>query len=663
MVMAAASASGADKLSKGLDLTNLDSSVSPKSDFYQYATGGWMKKNPLPAEYSRFGTFDQLGENNRKQINELILELSSNKQQKGSVADKIATVYKMVMDSTSQNKLGVAPIKDDLKRVMSLSKKENLPLLMAWMQSVGIDVFFSLYVDADPMDSNLNLVQTYQSGLGLGNRDYYLDNDSNAVRIRNAYQSHIEKMFKLVGFSNKEAQNARYAVMQIETEIAKTSYSKVQLRDPYANYHKMSVEQLASDYSGFDWNTYLGAFNLKIDSISVSQPEPIHTCLDLIGKSSVKQLRYYLAWCLVNEAATSLGDKVYDQNFDFYGKTLSGTEVPQPRWKRAVSAVSGSMGEALGQMYVSKYFPEENKQRMLTLVKNLQSALAQRISNLQWMGDTTKAKAIEKLNAFHIKIGYPDKWRDYSDLNVYGANVWENRKNISKFNMDFMMAKASKPVDRDEWYMTPQTVNAYYNPSTNEICFPAGILQYPFFDMSADDAFNYGAIGVVIGHEMTHGFDDQGRQFDKDGNLSDWWTATDAENFKQRAHVMEAFFDSIEVAPGVKANGGFTLGENLADHGGLQISFQAFKNATNSAELETIDGLTPEQRFFLAYAGVWAANIRPEEILRRTKMDPHALGRWRVNGALPHIDAWYEAFGIDKSSPMFVEPSNRVSIW
>lgn len=647
----------------GLDLSNLDTTANPGNDFYQYACGGWISKNPIPDDYSRFGTFDLLAKNNRKQLRDLILELASVPQPAGSVAQKISVLYNQVMDSTLQNKQGFTPLSSDLQRIAKVTKKCQIPSLLSYLQSVGVDVYFSLIVGADPMNSNNNLLQTYQSGLGLPDRDYYFDQDSSMQKIRKAYRAHIVKMFELSGFSHSEANKAMKAVWTIESRIASKHYSKEQQRDPYANYHKMSISALQSDYSGFDWGSYLKGFSLDVKEISVSQPEPIHEVIFLIDSVSLKNQKYYFDWCLINSAASCLDDKFYAQNFDFYGKTLSGTPKPKMRWERAVNMVNGSLGEAVGQMYVQKYFPVSYKNRMLTLVNNLQNAFSSRLRASSWMGDSTKALALDKLAAFHVKIGYPDKWRDYSKLEVSGSSLWQNCKNVAAFNNQFEFSQANLPVDKDRWYMTPQTVNAYYNPTTNEVCFPAGILQYPFFDMNADDAFNYGAIGVVIGHEMTHGFDDEGRQFDKNGNLADWWTKSDGENFKTRSKVLADHFSSIEVAPGVHANGIFTLGENMADHGGLQISFNAFTNATKNSPLKTIDGLTPAQRFFIAYAGVWAGVIRPEEILRRTKTDPHALGRYRVNGALPEVGAWYDAFGISPSDALYVSPADRVSIW
>ena len=401
----------------------------------------------------------------------------------------------------------------------------------------------------------------------------------------------------------------------------------------------------------------------NVNEIIIGQPASLEASVKIIDTLPLDQQKLYLQWKLIDAAASYLNDAMKEQNFDFYSRTMSGAQEMQPRWKTAVGVVSSMLGEAVGQMYVEKYFPAAAKERMVGLVKNLQTALGERIQALEWMGDSTKVKALEKLSTFHVKIGYPDTWKDYSALEIKDDSYWANIERANLWGHAEMVAKAGKPVDKDEWLMTPQTVNAYYNPTTNEICFPAAILQPPFFDMNADDAFNYGAIGVVIGHEMTHGFDDQGRQYDKDGNLKDWWTEEDAKKFEERANVMVAFFDSIEVAPGVHANGKMTLGENIADHGGLQVAFQAFKNATAGAPLEVKDGFTPEQRFFLAYAGVWANNIRPEAVLQMTKIDVHSLGEWRVNGALPHIGAWYDAFGITDKDPMFIPAAERVSIW
>ena len=649
-VLALAVAAGCDSkkeavMTSGIDLTNLDTTAVQGADFYQYACGGWMKKHPLTNEYSRFGSFDMLAENNREQLKGLIVEIAAGQNAQGTIGQKIGDIYKLAMDSVKLNADGVTPIQADLEKIASVKDKSEIVPLMAELAHSGVFPYFSFYVGADIMDSKSNLFQLYQGGISLGEKEYYLDNDDVTVNIRNKYKEHIVKMFQLAGFDEAAAKKKMEAVMDIETRIAKASFSAVEQRNPAANYHKMSLDELKKEIPGIDWDAFLNGIGVKgVTELSVSQVDPIKEVEKIINSLPVENQIAYMQWSLIDRAAGYLSDDLVAQNFDFYGKTLSGKQTNQPRWKRAVSTVNGVLGEAVGQMYVEKYFPAAAKERMVQLVKNLQTALGERIRNLEWMGDSTKIKAIEKLNSFYVKVGYPDKWRDYTGLNIEKDSYWANVKRATEFELDYMLSKAGKPVDRDEWGMTPQTVNAYYNPTTNEICFPAGILQYPFFDMNADDAFNYGAIGVVIGHEMTHGFDDQGRQFDKDGNLKDWWTAEDAKRFEERAQVMVNFFDSIQVLPGLNANGSLTLGENIADHGGLQVSFQAFKNATKDAPLLVKDGFTPEQRFFLSYAGVWAGNIRDEQIRLQTKSDPHSLGRWRVNGALPQIGAWYDAF-------------------
>ena len=668
-VLALAVAAGCDSkkeavMTSGIDLTNLDTTAVQGADFYQYACGGWMKKHPLTNEYSRFGSFDMLAENNREQLKGLIVEIAAGQNAQGTIGQKIGDIYKLAMDSVKLNADGVTPIQADLEKIASVKDKSEIVPLMAELAHSGVFPYFSFYVGADIMDSKSNLFQLYQGGISLGEKEYYLDNDDVTVNIRNKYKEHIVKMFQLAGFDEAAAKKKMEAVMDIETRIAKASFSAVDRRNPAANYHKMSLDELKKEIPGIDWDAFLNGIGVKgVTELSVSQVDPIKEVEKIINSLPVENQIAYMQWSLIDRAAGYLSDDLVAQNFDFYGKTLSGKQTNQPRWKRAVSTVNGVLGEAVGQMYVEKYFPAAAKERMVQLVKNLQTALGERIRNLEWMGDSTKIKAIEKLNSFYVKVGYPDKWRDYTGLNIEKDSYWANVKRATEFELDYMLSKAGKPVDRDEWGMTPQTVNAYYNPTTNEICFPAGILQYPFFDMNADDAFNYGAIGVVIGHEMTHGFDDQGRQFDKDGNLKDWWTAEDAKRFEERAQVMVNFFDSIQVLPGLNANGSLTLGENIADHGGLQVSFQAFKNATKDAPLLVKDGFTPEQRFFLSYAGVWAGNIRDEQIRLQTKSDPHSLGRWRVNGALPQIGAWYDAFGIKEGDPMYLAPEKRVSIW
>lgn len=649
----------------GIRLTNLDQTINPRNDFYQYACGGWMKANPLTDEYSSFGSFDQLAENNRTQIKGLIEELAKKQSQPGSITQKIGDLYNIAMDSAKLNADGVAPIKEYLDKLASIKDRNGLSQEIATMHRDGFGPFFGLYVGADDMNSSMNIAQLYQGGLSLGEREYYLDGDDHTKEIRTKFEEHVDKMFQLAGFTAEEAQKAAKNVMTVETRLAEASKSAVELRDPYANYNKITVAQLKKEVPSIDWDAYFTTIGLKdLQDVNVGQMDEIKTVADLLKKEDLDVLKAYLQWNVINTASSYLSDNFVAQNFDFYGRTLSGTKEMQPRWKRAVSAVNGVLGEAVGQMYTEKYFPAAAKERMIKLVGNLQKALGERIQGLEWMSEETKAKALEKLAAFHVKVGYPDKWRDYSSLEIKNDSYWANIIRSNHFDHDKMIAKAGKPVDKDEWLMTPQTVNAYYNPTTNEICFPAAILQYPFFDMNADDACNYGAIGVVIGHEMTHGFDDQGRQYDKDGNLKDWWTPEDAKNFKERAQVLVDYFGNIEVLPGLKANGELTLGENIADHGGLQVSFLALQKAMAENPLGKDEhGFTPEQRFFLSYANVWADNTRDEQIRLQTKSDPHSLGRWRVNAALPHISMWYDAFGVKEGDALYLPVEKRASIW
>jgi putative endopeptidase len=653
-----------NKLISGIDITNIDTAAVPGEDFYQYACGGWMKKHPLTGEYARFGSFDKLAEDNRTQLNDLIKEIASYKHENKTVEQKIGDLYNMAMDSVKRNADEYFPVVEELNSIAAVNDKNELLSLIPYLMLNGINAYFSVFVDADMMNSSMNILQLYQGGISLSQRDYYLDKDEHTTKIREQYKKHIIKMFELTGFSHEHAKKNMEAVMKIETRLATAAYDKIKQRDPYANYNKMSMDELKKTAPEINWDNMLNVLNLKgVNEINVSQKESIIEVNNIIASEPLKNHIAYLQWKLIDKAAEYLNDELYDENFEFYGKILSGKEQQQPRWKRAVAAVNNVLGEAVGQMFVKKYFPPEAKNRMIKLVHNLQNVLAERISALEWMSDSTKTKALEKLRTFYVKIGYPDKWRDYSNLEIKKDSYYDNMKRANRFENEYMLGKAGKPVDKDEWGMTPQTVNAYYNPTTNEICFPAGILQYPFFDMTADDAFNYGAIGVVIGHEMTHGFDDAGRQFDKDGNLKEWWTAEDAKRFEERAKVMSDYFDSIYVAPGVHANGRFTLGENIADYGGLRIAYQAYKLATKDNPLPDIDGFTPDQRFFLAYSTVWATNIRHEEILRRTKSDPHSLGKWRVNGQMPHIQAWYDAFNIAEDAPMALPVEKRVSIW
>ena len=658
----------AQELKSGIDLTNLDNSVRPQDDFFQYACGGWMKKNPLPAAYSRYGSFDVLGEENNKRINGILKELLEKTYAKGSVEQKLSDLYKLAMDEKRRDADGVKPLAGVLGRLEKAKSVKELFNIQLSLIPYGDNEFFGVYIGADEKNAQQNIINITQGGITLGQKEYYLDTDSATTAIRDAYKKHIVRMFKMFGFKENVAEAKMKNVMKIETELAKVSKSNTELRDPEANYHKMTLKAFNEKYPHLQLNKQLLASGIAIEKakeLVVGQPEFLTGADKVVAGITTAEYRDYMEWGQIMSAAGYLSDDVVQANFDFFGKTMSGRKENHPLWKRATSQVESQMGQALGKIYVEKYFPASSKERMKTLVANLQKALAKRIEAQDWMSQETKQNALNKLSSFYVKIGYPDKWIDMTELNIdptksYYENIEECRRFWNKWTID---NKVGKPVDKDEWQMYPQTVNAYYNPTTNEICFPAGILQKPFFDPEADDAFNYGAIGVVIGHEMTHGFDDQGRHYDKDGNMKDWWTAADAENFNKRADLYANFFSAIKVLPDLNANGRFTLGENLADHGGIQVAFEAYKEATKDTPLKTIDGLSPDQRFFIAYAEVWAANITEAEIRQRTKSDPHALGMWRVNGALPHINMWYDAFGVNSNDKMFIPVDQRLKLW
>ena len=667
-VLASCQTNGESSQKSGIDLANLDSTYLPGTDFYMFATGGWQKAHPLTDEYSRYGSFDVLQENNNKQLRELIEGVAAQQNEKGSVAQKIADLYNSAMDSVALNEHGL----DEMAAFLACDGYQtSAQITQDWLKQVwpkmlrqGVDGLMGFYIGADEKDSKNNILSIVQGGLTLGQKDYYLDQDPETAKIREAYVAYIRQLVSHVGFGETDAARISDDVMRIETRLAKASKSMTELRDPEANYHKMSYDQLKKDFAGIDWDAYLHIFGISgLKDVIVGQPEAIHEVEKILAEETPEALQNVYLWHAIDMAAGYVDDESRNLSFAFWGTALSGKTQDRPRWKRAVSSVEGCLGEALGQLYVAKYFPPAAKERMEKLVANLQQALGERIDAQDWMSDETKKVAHEKLDAFYVKVGYPDKWTDYSTLQI-GNSYLQNILSCKEWAIQDMIAKhLNKPVDKDEWYMTPQTVNAYYNPTTNEICFPAGILQPPFFDMEADDAFNYGAIGVVIGHEMTHGFDDQGSKYDKNGNLSRWWTEEDTKRFNERIQVMREYHDSIEVLPGLHSNGSLTLGENMADHGGLMVSYQAFVNATAQAPLSDKDGFTPAQRFFLAYANVWGQNIRDEEIRKRVKSDPHSLGKWRVNGQMPHMDAWYEAFGITEQDPMFVPKEKRVTIW
>ena len=655
-------------LGSGLNVSDFDKSVRPGDDFYEYACGGWMKANPLPAAYSRFGSFDRLAEDNNKRINGILKELQENTYQEGTVEQKLSDLYKLAMDSARREQDGLAPLMPVIKRLEAAKTKEQLFAIQLELMPYGNSEIFAAYLGADEMNATQNILNFAQSGLTLGQKEYYLENDEATVKIREAYKKHIVRMFQLYGFKKAVAEKKMKNILKVETALAKVSKSRTELRDPIANYNKMTLKDLNAMCPNFQIERQMNAKGIKseyIQDVVVGQVEFMKAADKLFSTMTAAEYRDVMEWGQIDGSTGYLNDEVRAANFDFYGKVFSGRKEDHPLWRRSTNQVQNVMGEALGRIYVKKYFPASSKERMKTLVENLRIALGERIAAQDWMDDSTKVNALLKLNTFYVKIGYPDRWTDLSDLKIdakksYYENMHECHRFWTAWRIDHT---AGKPVDRDDWYMDPQTVNAYYNPTTNEICFPAGILQVPFFDPIADDAFNYGAIGVVIGHEMTHGFDDQGRHYDKDGNMHDWWTDADAKNFTERTDRYADFFSKIKVLPDLNANGRLTLGENLADHGGLQVAYAAYKNATKLCPLGEKDGLTADQRFFHAYAGVWAGNITEEEIRNRTKSDPHSLGRWRVNGALPHIDAWYDAFGVKEGDKMFIPKSERLELW
>ena len=652
----------------GLDLSNLDRSVRPQDDFYKFATGGWQKLHPLPAAYSRFGSFDLLQDNVNKQVNSILSSLTKKSFKEGTTERKLSDFYKLALDSARRDKEGLAPVKPYLSDIEAAKTTDDVKALAVKYAKLGFGQPFGSYFAADDKNVTMNILSLSQGGLTLGQKDWYVNNDEATRNIRDAYKKYIKQMFQLYGFSEAEAAKKAASVFRFETELALVSKSNTELRDPQANYNKMSLKDFETDYPNIPLKELAlaeGVNEKDIQEMVVGQPAFFAGLDKLLPLLSADDMKALMEWDVIQSSASYLTDEIREANFDFFGKVMSGRKEDYPIWKRATSQVQNAMGEALGKMYCAKYFPESSKKMMEQLVKNLQESLAERIKAQTWMSDSTKQNALVKLSKFYVKVGYPNKWTDYSKLNIDPKkSFYDNVLATRVFDVEKMINdKAGKPVDHDEWYMTPQTVNAYYNPTTNEICFPAGILQRPFFDPKADAAFNYGAIGVVIGHEMTHGFDDQGRQYDADGNLHDWWTASDAKGFEKRANLYADYFDSIEVLPGLHSNGRFTLGENLADHGGLMVAFNAFKNATKNHPLKTVDGFTPEQRFFIAYAGVWGQNITDQEIRNRVKRDPHALGEWRVNGALPHVQAFYDAFGVKPGDKMYLPEDERLMLW
>lgn len=666
LLLCATGAFAQGNLSSGIDLKNLDTSVKPGDDFYHYAAGGWLKSHPLDTEHVQNGAFTDLYEQSQKRIQDIILGFASKPQKQGTLGQKIGSLYNLLMDSVRLNREGWRPIKPTLDKIAAIKNRKEYQLVCAQLDRNGEStMMFGIGAGADQKDSEWNLVAVGQGGLGLGERDYYLSDDAQNKRVLEAYKQYLKKLFTLTGADEATAEKKTQAVIAIETEIAKASYDKVKQRDIDANYHKMTYTQLISDFPGIDWgNVFLASGFPAFDYVDVGQPEPIHAVEKILAETPLDDLKTYAQAKVISGATSKLSDDFRKVSFELR-KAMVGSKQDQPRWKRAVAVVSDRLGEAIGKMYVERYFPESSKKRMLELVHNLQTALAQRIDEATWMGDATKAQAKDKLSNFIVKIGYPDKWKNYDGLQVNDSlSLYENLCNISRWATDDYIAKrVNKKVDKTLWQMTPQTINAYYDPSTNEICFPAAILQPPFFDPNADDAVNYGAIGGVIGHEMSHGFDDQGSQFDKYGNQRNWWTAQDKKNFDARTKVLADWFSSFDVLPGIKVNGKQTLGENIGDNGGLNISFRALQNSMKEHPLAVKDGFTPEQRFFLAWGRVWASNMTDEVVKYLLTVDVHSPNYARVNAALPMIDAWYKAFNVKKGDKMFVPKNKRAHVW
>ncbi|MDE6018400.1 MAG: M13 family metallopeptidase [Muribaculaceae bacterium] len=650
----------------GIDRNNLDQSVSPKEDFYQYSCGGWMKAHPLTAEYSRFGMFDLLRENARGQLKDLIINLSKHEDAKtpGSVAQKVSDLYAMGMDEKRLNEEGGSPLLPLLEKIRNADTTKMAELL-AWQHSGIGSSFFGTGVSTDAMNSDMNILHIGEVGLGLGDRDFYLEENETNVNILKAYHKYVRRLMELIGYDEEAQERVWKAVIKLETEFARNKMTREDRRDPRKRYNIMTIDDIRSKYPDFDWDTYFRLLGLEnADKANLANPAFTEFITSYIPTLSPQEIKDYMTFETVNDATNLLSDDFINASFELYDRVMSGKEELEPRWKRAMAIPNSMLGEAVGKLYVEKYFPEENKEYMKRLVENLRLSLGKHISDLPWMSDETKAKALDKLSTFTVKIGYPDKWKDYSEINIDPEKSYlENVLEASKWYVKDNYAKMNKPVDKEEWHMTPQTVNAYYNPTTNEVCFPAAILQPPYFDPSADDAQNYGAIGVVIGHEMTHGFDDSGRQFDKNGNLSEWWTGEDADRFKALADGLVKQFDAIEVAPGVFANGRYTLGENIADQGGLRIALTAYLDSIGDNQAPDIDGFSPLQRFYISYANVWAGNIREEEIKLRTKTDPHSLGKLRTNATLMNIDEFFETFGINEGDKMWRPKEERVVIW
>ncbi len=648
-----------------LNRDNFDTSINPGTDFYQYANGGWIKNNPMPPEFSRYGSFDVLAENTVIKLKELIENIKAGENPEGSIAQKVQLFYTSGMDTARIEENGIKPIQTELDLINSANNMQELQRIIARWHLNGFGLLFGFFGAPDRVNSEMVIANIYQGGIGLTDVDYYLSDDENSKNILEEYRKYISKMHILASYSKSEAEIRAEKIIRMETRLAGASMSRLERRDPHKTFNKIPVNELKKLVPNFNWNDFfLITGSPAFDEINVGQPLFFSEINSMMKDIPLEDWKIYLIWHIINNSSEYLSSDFVNTNFEFYGKFLSGKQELQARWKRIIKSVDIALGEALGKLYVEKYFPPEAKDRMIKLVNNLKYAMAKRIQALEWMSEATKKDALEKLEKINAKIAYPDAWRNYSDLKVSDDSYFQNILRASTFNFNYNINKIGKPVDPNEWGMTPQTVNAYYHPARNEIVFPAAILQPPFFYMDADDAVNYGAIGMVIGHEMTHGFDDKGRMYDKNGNLRDWWTNDDAERFTERSKVLVKQYNEFIVHGDLNANGELTLGENIADLGGLNIAFTALKKAWEESPPEhKINGLSPEQRFFLAYAHIWAQNITIPEMIRRTKEDVHSLGKYRVNGPLPHMPEFHKAFDISKGESMYLNPEERAFIW
>ncbi|MFA6744018.1 MAG: M13 family metallopeptidase [Candidatus Neomarinimicrobiota bacterium] len=653
-----------DSAVKAFDPAGMDLSVKPGDDFYQYVNGNWQKNNPIPPEYSNWGSFTILFDENFQKLKSIMETAASSRAAKGSNLQKIGDFYASGMDTNKINSEGLAGLQEELDLITNIKTKKDVQAVITQFHQLGINPLFTIFKDQDPQKSEMVTIWLYQGGYGLPDRDYYLGNDGRSQEIQNAYRKHLVIMFKLMSEAPEVAQKSMQTVMKIETDLARSAMTNLEERDPIATCNRMDVAGLKKIAGNYDWSEYFSSIGLaNIDTFNIAQPKFFSQVSRLIDKVKPEEWQAYLRWHLVHATAARLDTNFVNENFAFYGKFLSGQQELLPRWKRILNATSNSLDEIVGQIYVEKYFPPKAKKRALELVANLKAAFAERIKAVDWMSPETKEKALVKLDAFNVKIGYPDKWQDFSDLEITRDSYVRNALNVERFKFARDMAKVGKPVDRTEWLMPPQTVNAYYNPAMNEIVFPAAILQPPFFNFKADDAINYGGIGMVIGHEMTHGFDDQGRQYDKDGNVNDWWTKADQEEFNKRTEVLVNQFNQFVPIDTFHINGHLTLGENIADLGGMLIAYDALQKALVGKKIKPIDGFTPEQRFFLSQAQIWHSNIRDELLKLLIKTDPHSPAKFRVNGPVSNIDAFYTAYDIQPNDKLYIPPENRAKIW